>query len=325
MQRRILLVAFPVILVTLALAGAALAGGNAGFAPQAPHSPNAERISDAYWLVFGFTAAIFVIVETALLVFIFKYRRRGRARTVEGSQVHGHTRLELIWTVIPVLILVAIGGFVFYKLPGISDTPAAAAGERVEIRVDAHQFYWQFTYPDGQISIADLHVPVGKVVDLDIHADDVIHSFWVPQLGGKTDAIPGQTNHTWFKADEARTYEGRCAEMCGIYHAKMPIRVIAEPEQAYQSFLASSPSRLGKQEFEGVCQTCHGMGGKGGYGPPLVGNPLTQQQAGIAQLVRNGGGPKNRMPAVGRGWTDAQVKALTDYMRKTLGGGAGGG
>jgi cytochrome c oxidase subunit 2 len=324
-QRRLLLAAVPIVLLGLAFAGAAFAGGNAGFAPEPPHSPNAQRITDAYWLVFGFTAAVFLLVEGALITFIVKYRRRGRARTTEGAQVHGHTRLELIWTVIPVLILVAIAGFIFYKLPGISDTPAAAAGDRVDIRVDAHQFYWQFTYPDGQVSIADLHVPVGKVVYLEIHAQDVIHSFWVPQLGGKTDAIPGRTNHTWFKADKVGTFEGRCAEMCGLYHAKMPIHVIAEPEQDYQTFLASAPQRLGKAEFEGVCQTCHGLGGKGGYGPTLAGNPLTQQAGSIAQIVRNGGGTNGRMPPVGRGWTDTQMTALTDYLRKNLGGSASGG
>jgi cytochrome c oxidase subunit 2 len=325
LQRRLLLVAVPVLLLTLALAGAAAAAGNAGFAPPPPHSPNAQRITTAYWFVFAFTAAIFVLVEGVLVAFIIKYRRRGRSRTTEGAQVHGHTRLELIWTAIPVLILVAIASFVFYKLPGISDAPAAAANDRIAIRVDAHQFYWQFTYPDGQISISELHVPVGKVIDLDLHGADVIHSFWVPELAGKTDAIPGRTNHTWFRADKAGTYEGRCAEMCGLYHAKMPIHVVAESEQAYRSFLARAPAQLGKSQFEGVCQTCHGIGGTGGYGPSLVGNPLIQQPAQLAQLLHNGGGPNNRMPPVGRGWSMEQVKALSDYMSKTLGGGTSGG
>jgi cytochrome c oxidase subunit II len=318
--RRLLLVAVILSLLALALAAAAFAG-NGGIAPEPAHSPNAHRITDAYWLIFGLTAGIFVLVESLLVVFIVRYRRRGRDRTVEGDQVHGHTRLELIWTVIPVLLLVVIAGFVFYKLPGISDVPAVAGNDRVDVRVDAHQFYWQFTYPDGQFSIGDLHVPANKVIYLDVNAEDVIHSFWVPQLAGKTDAIPGRTNHTWFRADRTGTFLGRCAEMCGLYHAKMPIRVVSESEQSYRSFLASARSQLGKQEFEGVCQTCHGLGGKGGYGPPLVGNALVQQPSSLADIVRNGRG---RMPAVGRGWKDDQIKALTDYVKKNLGAASGG-
>jgi cytochrome c oxidase subunit 2 len=109
----------------LTLAGCALAG-NGGFAPLPPHSPNANRITDAYWVVMGFTGAIFLLVEASLVVFIFKYRRRG-PRADEGDQVHGHTRLELIWTVIPVLILAAIGTVIFYELPGIKNSSRFAS------------------------------------------------------------------------------------------------------------------------------------------------------------------------------------------------------
>ncbi|MFN2627453.1 MAG: cytochrome c oxidase subunit II [Gaiellaceae bacterium] len=315
-MRRTLLLAAPFALLVLVLASVALAG-NAGLAPEPAHSPNASRISDAYWLIFGFTAAIFVIVEGALVVFIVRYRSRGRGRTVDGPQVHGHTRLELIWTVIPVLILAAIASFIFYKLPGISDVPAASAGDRLNVRVDARQFYWQFTYPDGQISINTLHVPAHEVVSVDLHAEDVIHSFWVPQLGGKTDAIPGRTNHTWFSADKVGTFYGNCAELCGLYHARMPITVVSEPRATFRQFLQGAPAQLGKAEFNGVCVTCHGIGGKGGYGPALAGNPLVQQRSGIETIVRNGrNGPIGQMPAVGRGWSDAQMKALTDYLAR---------
>jgi cytochrome c oxidase subunit 2 len=295
--------------------------GNAGFGPLPSESPNAHRTEQAYWFVFAFSAAIFVLVEATLVYCIVRYRRGRRAVTDEGLQLHGHARLELIWTVIPVLILVAIGSFIFYKLPGIEDVPAASASDRV----DAHQFYWQFTYPNGEISIADLHVPANKVVALDLHAPDVIHSFWVPQLGGKMDAVPGRTNRFWFRAEEPGTFRGRCAELCGLFHARMPIRVIAESDAAYRSYLAAAPKQLGRNEFEGACETCHGIGGKGGYGPPLAGNPTVSQARSVELIVRNGRG---KMPPVGRGWTDAQMKALTGYLRKNIGpkiGGEGGG
>jgi cytochrome c oxidase subunit 2 len=313
--RRKLSLFFLVTFAVLATAGIA-AAANGGFTPEFAHSPNAERINTAYYLILGFTGAIFVLVEAALVVFIWKYRSRGRPRTAEGAQVHGNTRLELIWTVIPVVILAAIGIFVFYELPGISDVPEASAGDRVNITVEGHQFYWQFDYPNGAQSIADLHVPVGKVVYLTIVSPDVNHSWWVPQLGGKTDAIPGQTNHTWFKADRAGTYIGQCAEFCGTFHEAMRARVIATSAPEYESYVSSQAQKeLGRSEFQGVCATCHGMQGQGEYGPNISSNPLLVQPSGLAPIVRNGFGT---MPPVGRGWSDAQIKALVQYAKSKI-------
>src|SRR5262249_26845086 len=153
--------------------------------PAAPHSPNAHRITEAYWLISAFTIGIFVIVESTLIIFIIRYRSRGRPRTVEGAQLHGNTRLEIIWTAIPVVIIAIIFGFVFYQLPGISGPPTAqAASDEVTVHLYAHQFYWQFTYPNGAISIDELHIPVNTVVKLEINSEDVNHSWWIPQLGG---------------------------------------------------------------------------------------------------------------------------------------------
>jgi cytochrome c oxidase subunit 2 len=311
-----------VVLLALAAAGAA-AAANGGFTPQYAHSPNAHRINDAYYLILGFTGAIFVLVETVLVVFVWRYRSRGRPRTVEGAQVHGHTRLELIWTVAPVVILAVIAGFVFYKLPGISDTPASAAGERIDVTVEGHQFYWQFDYPNGARSINDLHVPAGKLVYLHIISPDVDHSWWVPELGGKTDAIPGHPNHTWFTASRPGTYIGQCAEFCGLFHEAMRARVIATSEQEYTTYIRSTAkSDLGRSEFDGVCATCHGMKGQGGYGPALASNPLLTQASGLAAIVRNGRG---LMPPVGATWTPAQMRALADYVSKHVYTGASSG
>jgi cytochrome c oxidase subunit II len=309
--RRKLLLAFVSLCAALATAGAA-AAANGGLTPEAPHSPNAHRITSAYYLVLGFTAAIFVLVETLLVVFVWKYRSRGRPRTVEGDQVHGHTRLELIWTVIPVGILAVIAAFVFYKLPGISDAPAAT--NALHVTVEARQFYWQFDYPNGARSINDLTVPAGRVVDLTVVSPDVIHSWWIPALGGKIQAIPGVTNHTWFKADREGIYVGQCAELCGLYHEAMRARVIVTSEQAYGAYVSSKVrADLGRSEFTGVCATCHGLSGQGGYGPNLAQNPLLTQPAGLEAIVQNGRG---KMPAVGSGWTDAQMQALVSYMRR---------
>jgi cytochrome c oxidase subunit II len=303
-------------IAALATAGVA-AAANGGFTPPAAHSPNAAHINSAYYLIFGFTTAVFLIVEVALVAFIFRYRSRGRSRTVEGLQVYGHTRLEMIWTVVPVVILAVIGGFVFWNLPKIADVPpASASGGRLDITVEGHQFYWQFDYPNGARSIGDLHVPVGKVVYLTIRSPDVNHSWWIPELGGKTDAIPGRTNHTWFKADDAGTYIGQCAEFCGTFHEAMRARVIATSDAEYQSFVSSGvKADLGKAEFQGVCATCHGMQGQGDYGPALQSSSLVTRLASLDAIVRNGRG---KMPPVGKTWTKEQMQALLTYLKQNV-------
>ena len=320
MRRKLLPVLGIAVVAALAGAGAA-AAANGGFSPQSPHSPNAQGIKTAYWVIFGFTAAIFVLVESLLVVFVWKYRSRGRARTVDGAQVHGHTRLELIWTAGPVLILTVIAALVFYELPGIRNAPAAANPLRVTI--EAHQYYWQFDYPNGARSINDLHVPANQVVDLTIDSYDVIHSWWIPQLGGKIQAIPGRTNTTWFEADSTGTYLGQCAELCGPYHAAMKARVLAGTQQEYEHYVTTTAhTDLGRAEFQGVCATCHGMQGQGGYGPALSQNPILTQPSALESIVRNG---RNKMPPVGNTWTAEQIQALSDYVSKNIYKGAASG
>lgn len=312
-----------VALVALAalLTASVAAAANGGFTPVTPHSPNASHTNTAYYVILGFTTAIFLIVEGALVTFIVKYRSRGRKRTDDGAQVHGHTRLELIWTVIPVLILAVITTVVFIELPKIADAPAAT--NALHVKVEGHQFYWQFDYPNGARTINDLYVPVGRVVDLDIVSADVIHSWWIPELGGKIQAIPGVTNHMWFRANDPGTYIGQCAELCGLYHAVMDARVIATSDAAFQTATtAAAAANLGRTEYTGVCATCHGMAGQGGYGPNLANNPLLTQKAGLLSIVQNGRG---RMPAVGNTWTTGQLNALATYVKAHVYKGASSG
>jgi cytochrome c oxidase subunit 2 len=309
--RRRLLVVLPALAVALAAAAAASAA-NGGFTPQYAHSPNTHHINTAYYVILAFTSVIFVIVETALVAFIWKYRSRGRSREAEGQQVHGHTRLELIWTVVPVVILAIIGTVVFLELPKITGAPASAA-TKVEITVEGHQFYWLFIYPNGARSINELHVPVDQDVELRVLSADVVHSWWIPQLQGKIQAIPGRTNHIWFRADRAGTYYGQCAELCGPFHEAMKARVIATAQSDYQSYISSAATKdLGKSEFQGVCATCHGMQGQGGYGKVLQTSSLVTQRSAVADIIRNG---RNLMPPVGDTWTNQQIDAVVAYMK----------
>ena len=323
-MRRLLPVVVCVALLALALAGAALAG-NGGIAPLAPASPNEGGIRSIYWLILGFTGFIFLLVEVALVVFIVRYRSRGRGREVEGPQVIGHTNLELAWTAGPVLILAVIAAFVFYKAGGIRNAPAATAGEQT-IRIEGHQFYWEFVYPNGAISINTLRVPVDRKIELDIVSADVAHSWWVPALGGKLDAIPGQTNRESFRATKDGTFRGQCAEFCGIQHAAMIAYVEVLQQEDYDMWVAgrlSHPSELGRETFQGVCATCHGLAGQGDIGPTIAQSPLLADRKAMTLLLRQG---RNKMPAVGKTWSDKQLNALLDYLQKRFnaGGSSGG-
>jgi cytochrome c oxidase subunit 2 len=303
------------VLVALATGGVA-AASNGGFTPVAPASPNAEHIQRAYWLILGFTAAIFILVESLLVIFIVKYRSRGRPRAVEGAQVHGHSRLELIWTVFPVVILAVIAGFVFYELPSIQNAPATA--DPIHITIEGHQYYWQFDYTDTKDharSIGTLHVPAGAVVDLKVVSPDVIHSWWIPALGGKIQAIPGRINHTWFQATRQGSFSGQCAQLCGVFHASMLAAVQAGTERQYRHYLATWHETIGKQIWNGVCATCHGNLGQGGYGPQINNNSLLTQPSALKGILRHGfTGSQGAMPPVGDTWTPAEINALASYV-----------
>jgi cytochrome c oxidase subunit 2 len=328
-RRRALALVF-VALLGLVLAHVALAGDPAGLSPRGPDSPQAAKIEDIYWVLIAITGAIFVLVEGALILFIIRFRNRGRSRTAEGPEIHGATRLELIWTAIPVVILAAIAAFVLVKLPGINSgsDSAKAAGPPLIVKVEGRQYYWNFIYPNGVIQVERMRVPEHRNVKLIINSGDVDHSWWIPALQGKFDAIPGKTNHLWFTADRTGTFEGQCGEFCGYEHPHMVATVQAIPGSRFQSWYAkeaaaqaNGTSDLGKTTFDGVCATCHGFHAQGAFGPDLRGNPLLTQPGAMKTLLDNG---RNKMPAVGRGWSDRQLKALLAYVKRFAGATSGG-
>jgi cytochrome c oxidase subunit II len=303
---------------------------NGGFAPVDPISPNAERIEDAYFLVAAFAILVFLVVTVPLVIFMVRYRSRGRARTVEGPQIRGNTSLELGWTLAPILILVVIAGYVFYKLPGITSLTSAEGATELEVTVRGHQFYWEYEYPNGVIAIDRLRAPVDRVVHLDITAPDgdVNHSFWIPAAGGKFDAIPGTTTEFEFKAERTGTFPGQCAEFCGFLHGAMTASLEVLPAAEFDRWLdeqartqESGESDLGQQIFQGACAKCHGVRGEGLIGPALAGNPVIEQRQTVEEVVRNGRG---QMPAVGEDWGGRQVDALVRYLADELGAQSGG-
>jgi cytochrome c oxidase subunit II len=320
-----LLVIAGVLVTPLVTAATALAG-NGGFAPVAPESPNAHAIKQSYLFISLFAFAIFLLVEGLLIAFVIRYRRRTRPRNQDGAQIHGASKLELAWTVGPVLILAVIATFVFVKLPTIQDVPAASAGNRnMVVDVTGTQFTWEFRYPNGAISIDRLRAPLGRTVELHVTAPDwdVIHSWWIPSLGGKIDAIPGKLNKTWFSAKRTGVFQGQCAELCGLYHAKMLADVEVMPAAEFDAWLEERRSQqeagtspLGQELWEGSCAKCHGAEGEGGYGPRLTGSALVQNADAVATLLHNGG---ILMPSVGRDWTDEEIAAVTSYVKEKIG------
>jgi cytochrome c oxidase subunit II len=310
----------------LADASAAL-GGNGGFAPVAPESPSAEGISQSYWFVSAFALGIFLLVEVLLVLFVVRYRRRNRPRMADGAQIHGANRLELAWTVGPVLVLFAIAAFVFAKLPVIQDVPAASAGEEnLVVEVSGTQFSWEYRYPNGVVAVDTMRAPEGRTVELHVTAPDwdVVHSWWIPALGGKIDAIPGTVNRTWFQAERTGVFPGQCAELCGIYHAKMTAAVEVLPAAEFDAWLAERESQqaagtspLGEELWEGTCAKCHGAEGEGEYGPRIAGTELIADAEAVEQLLREGRG---EMPPVGRDWDDTQMDAMTSYLEQNVGG-----
>jgi cytochrome c oxidase subunit II len=297
-----------------------------GLTPVKPESPNAERITDVFWFITFFVIVIFLVVAVPLVVFILRYRNRGRPRHEEGPQIIGNTNLEIAWTAAPVIILVLIAGFTLYKLPGMS----LEASNELEVQVVGRQFYWQYRYPNGAIAINKLVAPADRVVKLRITAPDydVIHSYWVPALFGKMDAIPGRINEVEFKGTKVGTYKGQCVEFCGLQHAAMKNEIQVIPAEQFDTWVseqastqASGRSDLGEQEFEGVCATCHGDQGQGFIGPAFSAATVSSPQS-VEQIVREG---RNKMPPVGRGWSDAQIQALTGYLTQRFGQGSQGG
>ena len=207
----------------------------------APKGEVAERQRDLFLLVLWPAIIILALVTGALVYALVRFRRR-RADEAAPKQVHGNTSLEIAWTVLPMALLL---GLAVPTITGIVDLGREPGEDALQVRVIGRQFFWTFEYAEFTDaegnpleSERELHVPVGREIGVSIESQDVIHSFWVPKLAGKQDAIPGRTNKMWFEADVPGTYSGQCAEFCGLNHAFMRLNVIAQTEEEFQDWVA---------------------------------------------------------------------------------------
>lgn len=246
-----------------------------------PKGPVARDIDHLITPVFIIAAIVFVLVQGLILYTTIKFRHRDDAP--EPVQIHGNTRLELTWTLIPAFILLAISVPTIATIFKLARKPKDA----VNVTVIGHQFWWEFRYTDyGIVTANELHMPTGRPVEFTLKGDDndVIHSFWVPPLGGKTDVIPGRTNHMHYTADNPGTYLGQCTEYCGLSHANMRVRAIAQPPDEFDTWvslqkLAAATPTAGTPAADGMalftskgCAGCHTIQGvsQGMVGPNLT-------------------------------------------------------
>jgi cytochrome c oxidase subunit II len=309
-----------------------LAGCGGGPSALNPKGPGAAHIANLWWILLTIGGIVYVVVIVFLLFALF--RRREGEQT--GDSMRTGSRIVLYAGIIaPAVILLVVFGFTVATLNAIS-TPEIP--EEYTVHVVGRQWWWEVRYPTQQFETAnEIHIPVGQPVRVLLSAEDVIHSFWVPELHGKLDLVPGQTNEFWLQADQPGVYLGECAEFCGIQHAKMRFLVIAEPKEQYDAWLAAqqlpaseptdSLALRGQDIFlNSTCITCHTVAGTeatGNLGPDLT--HLASRRTLAAATVPNNHGnlggwiadpqhlkPGNHMPPTEL--TGSELQALLAYL-----------
>ncbi len=319
--------------ILLAVAGC---GGPFPQTTLAPRSDLGVTVDNLFTDIFWWAVVVFAIVEGLLLFVIIRYRARPGGG--KPSKLHGHTALEIGWTLAPALILVFIA---VPTMRTIFATAARAPEGAVRVEVIGHQWWWEFRYPElGVVTANELHLPRGKPVQLEMTSADVIHSFWAPGLGGKRDLTPGRITRIAFTPDSLGEVSGQCAEFCGASHANMRLRVFVQSDSDFALWVArqktdaavppkGSLAERGQDLFtHGACIACHTIAGvpqaRGIVGPNLThvgsrmmlaGATLPNTEEWLRRWITNAPGlkPGSLMPAMPL--PDDQVAALVAYLQ----------
>jgi cytochrome c oxidase subunit 2 len=305
----------------------------------APASTPANTIFGLSIFVLAVTATIFIVVFSLLVYAVVKFRKRADDDGREPPQVYGSNQVELAWTVIPVLIVVAL--FMATARVIGSVQRAARPGNAIEVIAIGHQFWWEYRYPGLRVVTAnELHVPVSDPVHptptfITLLSADTDHSFWVPRLNGKTDLIPNHPNNTWIDPHETGLYVGQCAQYCGTQHAKMLLRVYVQSRDEFDRWIQqqSQPAQLSNSASEGqhifettACINCHAVAGTvadGRFGPDLshlmsrdtiAAGAAANTPENLRRWIRNPDSikPGSLMPAMEL--SDREVDAVTAYL-----------
>jgi cytochrome c oxidase subunit 2 len=252
----------------------------------APESTPANAIVELSLLVVGITGVIFVVVASLLVYAVVRFRATPANANREPAQVYGSTQIELAWTIVPVLIVLVLFAATARVIHAIQDAPQPPTA--VEVTVIGHQFWWEYRYPAlGVVTANELHVPVSdpsrpRPTVLTLLSADTDHSFWIPQLAGKTDLIPNRINHLWMDPYRPGIFLGQCAQYCGLQHAKMLQRVSVDTPDEFDEWvrtqrmpaIADASAIAGRRVFETTaCINCHTVRGtvaNGRFGPDLT-------------------------------------------------------
>ncbi len=305
--------------------------GNSIFSPASPQAQSITHLS----LIVGIVMAVILVLVTVLVLYaVVRFRRRpGKP---EPRQVFGNSRLEVTWTIGAIAVVAFL--FVLTIRTMHRSDAAPAPGEKANLVIVAHQWWWEARYPASSVVTAnEIHIPVGKAWLVRLESADVIHDWWVPDLGRKIDAIPGHPNHFWIEANKPGTYLGTCAEFCGAEHAWMRIRVIAQPEAEFQAWEkqqlevpaapAAGEAAEGMKFFDRLtCSSCHTIAGteaKADIGPDLThlasretlaAGRLVNTPQNLAKWIAD---PQTYKPGVHMpdfNFTPAQVRELVAYL-----------
>jgi cytochrome c oxidase subunit II len=252
----------------------------------APESTPAKAIVDLSVFVLGITAVIFIVVASLLVYAIVKFRATPANVDREPAQVYGSTQIELAWTIIPILIVVVLFAATARVIHAIQDAPKPPTA--LEVTVVGHQFWWEYAYPGlGIVTANELHIPVSESTRprptfLTLLSADTDHSFWIPQLAGKTDLIPNHINQLWMDPHRPGIFLGQCAQYCGTQHAKMLQRVSVDTPDQFDAWIRAqqqpaaedAAAMAGRRVFETTacinCHTVRGTAANGRFGPDLT-------------------------------------------------------
>ncbi|MBB5172212.1 cytochrome c oxidase subunit II [Texcoconibacillus texcoconensis] len=304
-----------------------------------PQGPVADMQFDLLMLSLLVMVFVVLVVVVIFIYVLIKYRER-QGDTHIPKQVEGNHRLEIIWTTIPILLLLIIAVPNVVLTFDLADTEPEEDQDVLEVTVTGHQFWWEFEYPEYDIEAGqDLYIPTDTRVVFQLEASDVIHSFWVPALAGKQDTVPGITNEMWLEAEDEGIYQGRCTEFCGESHWLMDFNVIAvDPDtfEAWADSMANPPQELtepqsevaaeGRAIYEESCLSCHATAGEGGNpqgGPDLtnfgersnIAGFLEFNEDNLEEWIRDPQKlkPGNSMPGFDH-FDDDEMEALVEYM-----------
>jgi cytochrome c oxidase subunit 2 len=302
--------------------------------PFEPHSTQARAIASLFTETLVVCAVVFLLVTALVGVCVLRFRARNdgeRARVPD--QVLGNRKLEIAWTLAPILVLAGLVSLTISAMSA-SDPPVDRAPD---LTLVAHQWWWEARYASGAVAANEIHLPVGQRVALRLESADVIHDFWVPELGRKMDIIPGRPSTMWIEADTAGTYEGTCAEYCGVQHAWMRILVIAQSPEDFAAWerhqIEKAPAPPDENATRGAslfasmtCVSCHAIGGTGAtaaYGPDLThlaerrtlgAGVLVNTAANLSRWLKNPQAIKDGCHMPNAQLTDAQVESLVAYF-----------